>query len=188
MSQAPINPWTRSKRDDRQLGLARGATTSRCCVSKSKTTPGARNHLRNSIKYGFVYLEGNRRFALRLCSFAVVHRSRELERLKLPVASYWYTYGGRRGDEPRGRSAGNSRILAGKRTRNACARSRSFRATGDARSAGLSRLVPVAGRSTAGGGLALVDQRILTVVWWGIAVRPFAARSVPARYTRGTLR
>ena len=30
MSRAPINPWTRSKRDDRQEGHARGAGTSGC--------------------------------------------------------------------------------------------------------------------------------------------------------------
>ena len=35
MSRAPINPWTRSKRDDRQEGHARGARTSGCCYAPS---------------------------------------------------------------------------------------------------------------------------------------------------------
>src|SRR5436190_16480099 len=46
MSRAPINPWNRNKRDDRQEGHARGAGTSGCCTVKA--TPDRRNPLTNS--------------------------------------------------------------------------------------------------------------------------------------------
>src|SRR5436190_23259627 len=81
MSRAPINPWNRNKRDDRQEGHSRGAGTSGCCTVKA--TPDRRNPLTNSrTERTISYF-----FRERMSSWPVVlHRPRELEQLKLPPA------------------------------------------------------------------------------------------------------
>jgi hypothetical protein len=71
-----------ARRDDRQEGHARGAGTSGCCTVKA--TPDRRNPLTNSrIVRTISYF-----FRERISFWPVVlHRSRELEQLKLPPAS-----------------------------------------------------------------------------------------------------
>jgi hypothetical protein len=81
MSRVPINPWTRSKRDDRLEGHARGAGTSGCYGS-CQPTPVAGNHLAISgtVRINTIEVEPH------LGLFSYARSPHALEQLKLPVA------------------------------------------------------------------------------------------------------
>src|SRR5437016_2749853 len=85
MSRAPINPWTRSKRDDRLEGHARGAGTSGCYGS-CQPTPVAGNHLAISgtVRFNTIKVDEWSLWTV------VFRRSHELAQLKLPMAAQIY--------------------------------------------------------------------------------------------------